>query len=179
MKERIRNLYRNSLIDANAVKKAVSKKLISLEDAIEILGSEDEGLGIVKANKLDEISAACKAAIHAGVDVTLNYETKHFSLTEEDQINLSTAAATIKDGALAFPYHADGELCRMFTTAEINTVLEAATAYKMYQTTYCNHMNSWIKRETDMTVLQSITYGDALPEDLAMSIAELLGTSEG
>jgi len=125
--------------------------------------------------KLTEISEACRAAIYAGIDITLpDGNTYHFSLTQEDQINITNAAAAILNGAASFPYHADGQLCRTFTAEEINILAEAATQHVIYHTTYCNHLNYWIKRTETADELAAISYGAALPEDLSANMAAVL-----
>ena len=126
-----------------------------------------------RAAKHAEISAASEAAIKAGMDVTTTQGTEHFSLQETDQINLTAAVTAVQQGAAGYPYHADGELCRMFSAAEISAVGEASIAHKLYHTTYCNHLFAWIRRAT-ASELAGITYGAELPEDLAASMQALL-----
>ena len=126
-----------------------------------------------RAAKTAEMSAACNAAITAGMDVTTMQGTEHFSLQETDQINLKTATDDVKAGAVFYPYHADGELCRIFTAAEINAIGEASKAHKLYHTTYCNHLFDWIRR-ADAAELAGITYGAELPDDLAAHMQEIL-----
>ena len=126
-----------------------------------------------RAAKTAAMSAACNAAITAGMDVETTQGTEHFSLQETDQINLTAAVTAVQQGAAGYPYHADGELCRMFTAAEIGAVGEASIAHKLYHTTYCNHLFAWIRRAT-ASELAGITYGAELPEDLAASMQALL-----
>ena len=126
-----------------------------------------------RAAKTAAMSAACNAAITAGMDVTTTQGTEHFSLQETDQINLTAAVTAVQQGAAGYPYHADGELCRMFTAAEIGAVGEASIAHKLYHTTYCNHLFAWIRRAS-AAELAGITYGAELPEDLAASMQALL-----
>ena len=126
-----------------------------------------------RAAKHAEISAASEAAIKAGMDVETTQGTEHFSLQETDQINLTAAVTAVQQGAAGYPYHADGELCRMFTAAEIGAVGQASIAHKLYHTTYCNHLFAWIRRAT-ASELTGITYGAELPEDLAASMQALL-----
>ena len=125
------------------------------------------------AVKHAEISAASEAAIYAGMDVETTQGTEHFSLTEKDQINLTTAKNAVDKGAAAYPYHADGEMCRIFTAAEINAIGQASIAHKIYHTTYCNHLFEWIRR-ADAAELAGITYGAELPDDLAAHMQEIL-----
>ena len=126
-----------------------------------------------RAAKTAAMSAACNAAITAGMDVETTQGTEHFSLQETDQINLTAAVTAVQQGAAGYPYHADGELCRMFSAAEIGAVGEASIAHKLYHTTYCNHLFAWIRRAT-ASELAGITYGAELPDDLAASMQALL-----
>ena len=126
-----------------------------------------------RAAKTAAMSAACNAAITAGMDVETTQCTEHFSLQETDQINLTAAVTAVQQGAAGYPYHADGELCRMFTSAEIGAVGQASIAHKLYHTTYCNHLFDWIRR-ADAAELAGITYGAELPEDLAAHMQEIL-----
>lgn len=126
-----------------------------------------------RAAKTAAMSAACNAAIMAGMDVETTQGTEHFSLQETDQINLTAAVTAVQQGAAGYPYHADGELCRMFSAAEIGAVGQASIAHKLYHTTYCNHLFAWIRRAT-ASELTGITYGAELPEDLAASMQALL-----
>lgn len=126
-----------------------------------------------RAAKTAAMSAACNAAITEGMDAETTQGTEHFSLQETDQINLTAAVTAVQQGAAGYPYHADGELCRMFTSAEIGAVAQASIAHKLYHTTYCNHLFAWIRRAT-ASELTGITYGAELPEDLAASMQALL-----
>lgn len=127
------------------------------------------------STKTVEISNACHDAIVSGIDVTLSDGTiGHFSLEETDQINLTTAFSAVQQGATGYPYHADGQLCKIFPAEDIITINEAATAHKLYHTTYCNHMMAWARRAETVEELEGIVYGAELPADLATNMAEIL-----
>ena len=133
-----------------------------------------------RAVKLAALSAACNAAITAGCDVTLSAASGgHISLTAEDQINLSTALTAVEQGAEGYPYHLDGQLCAVFPAADIRACARAATAHKLYQTTYYNHLAAWVRRVQTEGELEAVTYGAALPEDLAANMAAVLASAGG
>ncbi len=140
----------------------------------EIAADRIPPLDVAQAAKLAELSAACGAAITAGCDVELPTASGHISLTAEDQINLSTALSAVEQGAAGYPYHLDGQLCAVFPAADIAAMAEAATAHKLYHTTYYNHLAAWVRRCGTAAEVQAITYGAALPEDLASSMAGIL-----
>ena len=132
----------------------------------------------VKADKIADLSAACNAAIVAGMDVETTQGTEHFSLEETDQINLTTALTAVQAGAASYPYHADGQLCRMFTAAEIQTIAQASVQHKLYHTTLCNHLLTWARRAETAEELTGISYtAENLPEDLAANMAEVLASA--
>ena len=97
-------------------------------------------------------------------------------MTAEDQINLSTATAAVEGGAAGYPYHLDGQLCAVFAAGDILAMAQAATAHKLYHTTYYNHMAAWVRRCETVAEMDAITYGAALPEDLAANMAGVLGS---
>lgn len=127
-----------------------------------------------KEAKLAEIAAACEAAIYAGVGVQTTEGVEHFSLTLNDQTNISNLALQSAQG-LPVLYHADGKLCRAFSPEEMGAVATAAVMHKTYHTTLCNHLNVWIRRTEDDEELAAITYDSVLPADLAANMNALLG----
>lgn len=139
---------------------------------------DDRPLDEIKADKIADLSAACNAAIVAGMDVETSQGTEHFSLEETDQINLSAALTAVQAGAAGYPYHADGQLCRMFTAAEIQAIAQASVQHKLYHTTLCNHLLTWARRAETAEELAGISYtADNLPEDLAANMAEVLASA--
>ena len=132
----------------------------------------------LRAAKLDELNAAAQAAITAGCDVTLSDGTTgHISLTAEDQINLSTAQAAVQAGATGYPYHLDGELCKIYTAADILIMAKAAVAHILYNTTYCNHLRAWAQRVTTAYELPDITYVATLPSDLQSNMEAIISAA--
>lgn len=139
-----------------------------------------ERLPSLMTAKLAELSAACNTAIVSGCDVVLtDSSTGHISLTAEDQINLSTAMSAVEQGAQSYPYHLDGQLCALYPAADIAAMARAATAHKLYHTTYYNHLAAWVRRCETVEEVSAITYGAALPEDLAENMAAIIAAVGG
>lgn len=129
----------------------------------------------IKVAKLAELSAACNAAIISGCDVVLtDGSSGHISLTAEDQINLTNAYAAVEGGAAAYPYHLDGKLCALYLAVDIMTMAQAATAHKLYHTTYYNHLAAWVRRCVTVEEIEAVTYGAGLPEDLTANMAAIM-----
>lgn len=132
----------------------------------------------VKKKKRDEVDLACMNAIINGVDVELPTGVEHFSLEETDQINLTAALTMVERGVPSYPYHADGQLCRLYTADEIKAISAAAMSHKLYHTTYCNHLFNWIERAESIEEVKSIYYGATLPEDLQANMTEVLASAQ-
>lgn len=148
---------------------------ITVENAV-----DPRPLDEIKLDKEVELSAACNAAIVAGMDVETSQGTEHFALQETDQINLTTALAAVQAGAAGYPYHADGALCRMFTAAEIQAIAAASIRHKLYHTTLCNHLLTWARRADTADELEGIVYtAEGLPEDLAANMVQVLAAAGG
>ena len=153
------------------------------EDSVQALRLEKAGITPprdwgdvvqVREVKRQEVGAACSAAIYTGINVG----DSHYSLTEHDQTEIMAQYTMVKDGAAAVPYHADGELCRMYPAEEFAALAQAATAHIFYHRTYCNHVNAWIKR-AELEELAGIVYGAELPKDLADSMAAIISAAGG
>ena len=141
---------------------------------------DDRPLDEIRADKLAELSASCNAAITAGMDVETTQGTEHFSLQETDQITLTPALSAVQVGASGYPYHADGQLCPLFTSAEIQAIAAASVKHKLYHTTLCNHLLIWARRAETAEELDGITYSaGGLPEDLAANMAAVLAAAAG
>lgn len=188
-------IYANQSYDCTKAVREGDKALLYLTDssAVEFVGVADsawekfqfEGggwyqppLDEVKTSKIVDLSAACNAAIVAGMDVETNQGTEHFSLEQTDQINLTTALTAVQAGAANYPYHADEQLCRMFTAAEIQAIAQASVQHKLYHTTLCNHLLTWARRAETAEELTGISYtADNLPDDLAANMAAVLASA--
>lgn len=162
----------SSLEDCSETLRAKWRRENCLADYPELMTLEER-----RTAKLTELSAACNAAITAGCDITLSAGSGHISLTAEDQINLSTATAAVEQGAAGYPYHLDGQLCAIYPAADIRAMAAAATAHKLEQTTYYNHLAAWVRRTETAEELTAITYGAALPKDLGDNMAAILGAA--
>ena len=132
-----------------------------------------------RERKIAECDDACSRAIVKGCDVTLEDGTvEHFALTAEDQINIATAEKAVQAGATAFPYHADGKLCRLYPASDIQKIINTATVWKTYHTTYFNHLKQWINRMEDKAEIQGVRYGAELPDDLKASLDSIMSAMQ-
>ena len=153
------------------------------EDRYEIIESgtvptEDSMIDSIRENKLASVSATCEQLIYDGIDVTLSTGEKHFSLQIADQSNIDGIFNAVTLGATAYPYHADGELCTMFSATDIVTLYMNYKSFVTTQTTYCNALRQWIMREEDKDKLTAIEYGSPLPNDLNAEMNTILAAAQ-
>ncbi len=168
----VSRLYQQSNYDKTIPEKAFYKNKITADEYFEIVGEKFvETLEKAKELKIKECDRTCSENITNGCDVKLtDGTTEHFALTAEDQINIATAQKAVQAGATAFPYHADNSLCKMYSAADILTIINTATVHKTYHTTYFNHLKVWINRCTTIAEVNAISYGTQLPDDLNDSL---------
>ena len=153
--------------------------IIAVEDdtaAREAWANPQPDMAELRADKLVTLSTGGNIAITSGVTVTLpsTGDSEHFSLQETDQINLTTALTAVEQGVTGYPYHADGQLCRIYPAEDIMAISQAALQHKLYHTTYCNHLLMWARRAETIEELNSITYGSELPKDLGNNMKQVL-----
>lgn len=115
-------------------------------------------LADAKEMKEAEISAACAAAIVAGVDVNGS----HYSYAMTDQNNISNLMSLAQQTGLDIPYHADGENCRLYTKEEIAAIYIAAEMNVTGQVTYNNQMKQYIETLEDIDAVKAIEFGTPL-----------------
>ena len=134
----------------------------------------------VKEDKLKEISDICREIIFKGVDVTLsNGDTKHFSLETEDQINLNGLLSRVSMGDFkaekGVPYHANEELCTLFSVDDFILVANTAARFILEQTTYCNHLMAYVKSLETREEVGAVTYGQELTGEFLNSYNLIIG----
>lgn len=151
---------------------------LDLDNWFEFVANEGPLDGI-RAAKIRDMSSACNAAIVGGVDVELSEGgTCHFSLTDEDQINLYTIKAMADAGVERIPYHADGAMCRYYSAADALAIAEAATRWKLYHQSYFNSLKKYVLSLNTAEEIAAISYGVAIPEEFQSDVLrDLIGAT--
>ena len=103
-------------------------------------------------------------------------ETKRFSLAIQDQVNLLRLQNLLDKGCEAMPYHADGEPIRLWPRDDIQKILPEANRHIAYHQVYHSLLREWTRR-TGCPDFLGIDYGDALPDNLAQNLAEILAST--
>ena len=131
-------------------------------------------IDFIRTSKINEMSRACNQVIEAGFDIELGGKVEHFSLTTQDQLNLISLSSMAANGMEAIPYHADGEVCRFYSNAEMQAIVARATAFKIYHTTYYNALKNYINSLETIEEIAAVTYGMPLPEEYQSDVLKSL-----
>ena len=112
-----------------------------------------------KAEKISKIKQDCENYIYAGTDVTYADGTvEHFTYSLVDQSNISEMFTAIMAGATEYPYHADGEICKIYTKDQIVTIYGTLSLFKTEATTYHNSLKAQVNAMTDADVIAAVKF---------------------
>ena len=113
----------------------------------------------IKAEKIAEIKKDCEDYIYAGTDVTYgDGSVEHFTYNLADQSNISEMFTAIMAGATEYPYHADGEICKIYTKEQIVTIYGTLSLFKTEATTYYNSLKAQINAMTDINAISATKF---------------------
>ena len=113
----------------------------------------------VKNSKIAEIKQACEDYIYAGTNVTYEDGTvEHFTYNLADQSNISEMFTAVMAGATEYPYHADGEICKIYTKEQIVAIYGTLSLFKTEATTYHNSLKAQIDAMTDIDTISAIKF---------------------
>lgn len=130
---------------------------------------EDDLLSQTKQRKINEISLISQSTIINGVE----FNGKHYRLNTTDQINISALNMMAQMGNKV-PYHADGEVCRIFEPEEMIELAKASTSWIVYHTTYFNLLKHQILDYTTIEEVESVYYGTPLKEEYQQIINTII-----
>ena len=158
----------------------INNETIIIPSEDETPGQDDEinpidvdSLEFIRTSKLNEMNVNCRTIIEAGFDLVLRGETKHFSLTTQDQLNLMNLSIITQTQEL-IPYHADGEECTFYTAEEINEIINAAASFKNYQIAYHNALKAYINALDTIEAIAAIEYGTPIPDEYKSDVLKML-----
>lgn len=121
----------------------------NIQDDVEV-----DVLDAAKNYKITEMSAICQTTITNGID----YNDEHYRLNTTDQINLTSLYSLAQLGQ-SVPYHADGQVCRIYTPEEMIGLAQAGTQWIIYHTTYFNLLKHQILEMSTVEEVEAVTYG--------------------
>jgi hypothetical protein len=153
---------------------ALITKRQEIRDNINNLESETDEideLSQIQQRKINEMCSICQTTITNGID----YNDEHYRLNTTDQINLTSLYALAQVGQ-SVPYHADSQVCRIYTPEEMIGLVQTATSWITYHTTYYNLLKNQILAMDNIDEIKSVVYGMELKEEY-QSIINLIVNS--
>lgn len=134
----------------------------------------------IKAEKIDEIKKNCEDYIYAGTDVTYADGTvEHFTYSLVDQSNISEMFTAVMAGATEYPYHADGEICKIYSKEQIVTIYGTLSLFKTEATTYHNSLKAQIKAMTDVDAINAVKFKEtALTGEYLTNYTEMMTSAQ-
>lgn len=141
-------------------------------------GSETEAsIEISKANKISELSNACKETIVNGFEVSFSNHSGHISLSTEDQTNLQTAVSIVNAGAKQALFHIDGHEYELFDAEDILEIKSLANEHINYNLVYYHIAKNLVSSYDSSEKINAFSYGDKLPEEYEKQLMNLLASS--
>lgn len=137
------------------------QEMRDLINNLEAAETEDiDELAQCKSRKITEMCSVCQTTITSGID----YNNEHYRLNTTDQINLTSLGALAQQGK-PVPYHADGQVCRIYSPEEMVGLVQAATQFITYHTTYFNLLKHTISDINDIDEVKRVEYGMELSSE--------------
>ena len=133
-----------------------------------------ENLKIAKSNKIYEITSICEKIILNGID----YNNKHYSYNYSDQNNISNLVQMAKTTGMNVPYHADNDLCELYSPADIYAIYIAQEINVTKNTTYLNQLKAYIDTLDDVDAIKNIVYGQELTGEYLQNLNEIMEHSQ-
>ena len=122
----------------------------------------------VKESKVGEMNETHQKVIAAGVDVTLtDGTTRHFSLSDNDQLSLVGLQTQVVAGLDEIPWHtSDAENgCEYFSNSDMALITEKAMEFITWHTTYFINLRLYINSLLDKESVKAVYYGMYIPKE--------------
>ncbi len=118
-----------------------------------------EDLDALKMGKIAEIKKDCEKYINNGLDIKFSDDiVKHFTYDLADQNNISEMFIAVMNGASEFPYHANGEICELYTKEQIFKIYYTLALFKTEAITYHNSLKAQIINSEDIDSIKNTEF---------------------
>lgn len=141
----------------------------SINNIQQDISDDNDLLSQAKQRKINEISLTSQSMIINGVE----FNGKRYRLNTTDQINMSALSAMAQMGNKV-PYHADGEICRVFEPEEMVQLAQTATNWIVYHTTYFNLLKHQILEYDNLEDVEKVYYGTKLKDEYQQIINTII-----
>lgn len=143
----------------------------SINNIQQDISDDNDLLSQAKQRKINEISLTSQSMIINGVE----FNGKRYRLNTTDQINMSALSSMAQMGNKV-PYHADGEICRIFEPEEMVQLAQTATSWIVYHTTYFNLLKHQILEYDNLEDVEKVYYGIKLKDEYQQIINTIVSS---
>lgn len=149
----------------NATTGEYSQEVVDDEPVIE---PDTRTLEDVQSEKLEELSAACGAAINDGITLTTEDGVeRHFAGDEQDQINIDQVLRACEGGAPGWLYQSEGEdgqagECFWCTATDAKKISNGLAIDKTKKRTYHNALKKYVLHLTTVEEVLAVQWGQPL-----------------
>lgn len=146
------NCYNYKIANNELTKVSSEEKEILLENL------KKEALKTAKVAKITELTTVCQNIILNGID----YNGKHYTYNYSDQNNISNLVQMAKSTGMDVPYHADGDLCELYSPTDIYAIYISEEINVTQNTTYLNQLKAYVDTLENIDDVNNIVYGQEL-----------------
>lgn len=162
------NCYNYKIVNSELTEVSSEEKKILLENL------KKETLKIAKVTKIIELTTACQNIILNGID----YNGKHYTYNYSDQNNISNLVQMAKTTGMDVPYHADGDLCELYSPSEIYAIYIAEEINVTKNTTYLNQLKAYVDTLEETDDVNNIVYGQELTGEYLKNLNDIMDHSQ-
>lgn len=122
----------------------------------------------VQEAKVAEMNAIQKAAIEAGINVTLTDGTvEHFTLTTDDKTYLMGLQIKVAAGVEMLPWHTSDETehCKYYKNVDMARIATDAINFVTWHETYFHDLRIYIRSLNSREAVEAVTYGMEIPKE--------------
>lgn len=138
-----------------------------------VLNPDYDNLFYTKEKKVQSLSNTCSNTIYQGIPITLSDgSTQHFTLTEQDQLNLSGIGLKLLMGSQQIAWHEDDvtKECQYYSAEDAQKIISTLTTFKEYHITYFRDLRIYVNSLPTIEEVEAIEYGFKLPEEFKSQV---------
>ena len=162
------NCYNYKIANNELTKVSSEEKEILLENL------KKEALKTAKAAKITELTTVCQNIILNGID----YNGKHYTYNYSDQNNISNLVQMAKSTGMDVPYHADGDLCELYSPTDIYAIYISEEINVTQNTTYLNQLKAYVDTLKNIDDVNNIVYGQELTGEYLKNLNDIMEHSQ-
>lgn len=132
----------------------------------------------LRGQVINSLNNSVEQTIYAGVDVRTSYGDEHFSLTANDQANISNIFNAVVMGVEEFPYHTDGKECVIYPKADIVSLYVSMQTLITKLTTHGNLLKQYVNSCEDKDTVKAVTLATELTGKLAEQEVKVLASAK-